>query len=536
MSTSTARRLPRNLALLEAAGLPTDLSVIVETGSTGGRVAASYASTFPQAAVYSFDPDARSFAFAKRATADLPNVRLLKQRLSDEQWPPGALGAEAVSLAGFCEGEGIGRIDLLRITAQADPLRVIAGGRAILPGIGLIEVEVAMNRCHPHLPSFIDMMAHMAEAGFYLFHIGKQFADRAMPSLRLIAVTFIGASFCGMAVAAPAVASAGVPAAPTPRLDLMTVAFRGDLELLRLQARSFARLMDPRLPASYIVIWNDSSPVADIQAMLAREWPAMVGRTRVVARESFIAADLVKAKGWRLQQALKLAAMQLCTERFVCVLDAKNHAIRPIGADFFFTPDGRAKTVSGNYTADVTFGRFLRTALRYLDATATPEQIANGLPTTTPNLLLREAVLELMAHVSDREQTRFDRAFIASPEFRDITEFMLYYAWFLKSGRRLEDHYAFTDANYVTFFRSTANHEDRIRMRLLRLRDQRIGMLGLHRAYLGRIGPAEEEVFATLWLQSRVFAHRAEVTQFLAQFTSPTLAPVPVETEQAAEA
>ena len=166
---------------------------------------------------------------------------------------------------------------------------------------------------------------------------------------------------------------------PEPRFDIVTVVFRDEIALLKLQARSLVQFFDPGLIGAILVVVNDrleDDCVRQIEAM-AGDYGDLRARLRIVRPSELqpglaetmgtrierffvthVAGRLRNAnpwrkgaregwkgnKGWNLQQAFKLMAVSVCTGSHVLILDAKNHFIARVGAEDFIAPDGRART------------------------------------------------------------------------------------------------------------------------------------------------------------------------------------------------
>lgn len=127
-------------------------------------------------------------------------------------------------------------------------------------------------------------------------------------------------------------------------LDLATVFYAGDALLMQLQARSIARFMDPDSIGSIKLVENDAVGAISQQDRdkIALQYGALRDKVEFIPREDlgYVPTDM---RGWRTQQALKLAVGQKCEQDFLVLLDCKNHLIRPADYNTFVTPDGLAR-------------------------------------------------------------------------------------------------------------------------------------------------------------------------------------------------
>jgi len=121
----------------------------------------------------------------------------------------------------------------------------------------------------------------------------------------------------------------------------VTVVYEKEYEFLALQARSMRKYCPRALVFAIIVIDNGRKPLRpSLRDRLLAEYGDLAERVRFV-RATEISANLVRS-GWWNQQVLKLLVARLVqSERYV-ILDAKNHLVFDLKADFLESKDGRA--------------------------------------------------------------------------------------------------------------------------------------------------------------------------------------------------
>ncbi len=164
---------------------------------------------------------------------------------------------------------------------------------------------------------------------------------------------------------------------PDPVLDLATVVYRRELDLLRLQARSIDLFLAPEGIGRILVVVNDideDACAAGVEA-LRSDYGRFADRLEVLRPDALLARRPaangprgprqrfrlwltrnrrrypagVKSgwrgnRGWSVQQALKLAVARDGDSPFLLVLDAKNHFVAPVGLGDFVSPRGRARS------------------------------------------------------------------------------------------------------------------------------------------------------------------------------------------------
>jgi hypothetical protein len=240
-----------------------------------------------------------------------------------------------------------------------------------------------------------------------------------------------------------------------PTLDLVTVVFSRETDLLRRQARSIARFLSPEGLGRIRVIVNDRDEDACVAAVeaLRPDYGALADRLEVVHPDALLAlrprglgphrvgqwlrylatrhrplspfgrkGGWNGNRGWPVQQALKLAAARLGEGRFVLILDAKNHFIRPVSVASFVSPEGRARTYM-NRPGDKQWD-WIQPSFRLMGV-APPPRDAPSPPTVTPVCVSRAVLGECLDDLERRVGPV--EAFFARAR-QDETEFMLLYA------------------------------------------------------------------------------------------------------------
>ena len=239
-------------------------------------------------------------------------------------------------------------------------------------------------------------------------------------------------------------------------LDVATVVYSQELPLLRLQACSMARYLDPRGIGRIVVIVNDideAGCAAGVEAMRP-DWGRLAPRLDIVGAEALFALRPeangprgpgqhfrlwlsrnrrrypfgVKGgwrgnRGWRVQQALKLAVARQGDSPFVLLLDAKNHFVRPVGLGSFVGVDGRA--LSFKHLAGDKRDRWIAGSFRFFGLPPPGRDTASP-PTVTPVVVPR-AILRGCLDAIESRAGPVEAFFIRAKG--DVSEFMLIYAY-----------------------------------------------------------------------------------------------------------
>lgn len=238
-------------------------------------------------------------------------------------------------------------------------------------------------------------------------------------------------------------------------VDIATVVFSRELDLLQLQARSIDRFLDPRGIGRILVVINDAEEAACVAraAAIVPDYGRFAARVEIVGADALFALRPARCgprglvqrvrhgftrhrrlfpfgvkggwrgnRGWSVQQAMKLAVARHASAAFLLILDAKNHFIRPVTTASFVSDAGRAR--SYGVVPDTVQWPWIEASFRRFGLPP-PDRGAPAPPSVTPFCAPRAVVSgcldALEARVGPAE------AFFARKDSRE-TEFMLIYA------------------------------------------------------------------------------------------------------------
>ena len=196
-------------------------------------------------------------------------------------------------------------------------------------------------------------------------------------------------------------------------IDLITVVFREELSVLRLQARSTELYCSAAELGRIYVIINDAN--MDTSEIDLNWWGSLQDRVTVVHRSAW--SVNYAENGWLTQQMLKLMATELCHSTWSMVLDAKTIFVRPVAP----VADRPLVGILDIYPVfDVS-----RQRVNDLFGVELTQQLGPG---GVPFILNNELTRELIAEVAVRTATPFDQWFQAQGM---VTEFILYSGYVL---------------------------------------------------------------------------------------------------------
>lgn len=176
---------------------------VFDVGAHIGQTAERLLEEFPNAVVYSFEPQSESFAELCELARASDRIRATNAAVGDAEGEAeffvnrfsqtssllktadgarqylvsaeqmdlhSARTVRVLTLDRFCGGQGIERIDLLKIDSQGYELRVLEGARSMLQEarIPLIYLEVCFVRCYEEQPLFQDVYRYLYDRRYRL--------------------------------------------------------------------------------------------------------------------------------------------------------------------------------------------------------------------------------------------------------------------------------------------------------------------------------------------------------------------------------
>lgn len=163
------------------------------------------------------------------------------------------------------------------------------------------------------------------------------------------------------------------PRHANPKLSFVTVVHLGEMDSLRLQARSLAQFLNPDAGHEILLLVNDVQEQECIREVsgILHEYGAHQDSVRILTGAEvfkrttgrwrlYLVWDglhgLFKSifrnkrrvgwggyRGWRMQQAFKMASVRQAKGALLVILDSKNFFVQPVCASDFVAEDGRGR-------------------------------------------------------------------------------------------------------------------------------------------------------------------------------------------------
>jgi len=290
--------------------------------------------------------------------------------------------------------------------------------------------------------------------------------------------------------------------ARTPeRMDIVTVVYRADVALLKLQARSIRKFFRPRDIGTIIIAVNEMAPERTYSALkdqVVEEYGELIRQVEILPA-SHLMRPRVNASGWQTQQSLKVLVSSFVNAKHYLVLDAKHHFIRPVTiANFLDRSSGKMR--SFRLTSHGALGVHLKSALEYFAL----EPREYTLPATAPYVMLTSAARTLVSYVEDREQETFDD--FMHQRGRQMTEFYLYYAFLEAQLGGADAHYKYGARGAVQISARHPSTQEKVDAALETLREDKIVCFGLHKTRAPGLTESNVSVITDLWTTQGLFA------------------------------
>jgi FkbM family methyltransferase len=177
------------------------VGTVFDVGANVGQTARAFLRAFPDAIIYSFEPDPGSFQKLFEATAGqrrvrpynvalgreegnaklfrfkfdqtnslLPKARGAEQYVADAEYltEVGEVPVEVTCIESFCRKHGVEKIDLLKIDTQGYELEILNGAQGLLSSaaVSLIYIEVCFVRYYEGQPLFPEIYQFLYDRGY----------------------------------------------------------------------------------------------------------------------------------------------------------------------------------------------------------------------------------------------------------------------------------------------------------------------------------------------------------------------------------
>ena len=212
-------------------------------------------------------------------------------------------------------------------------------------------------------------------------------------------------------------------------IDLVTVVFKQELPVLKLQAQSVELYcQDIGIRRIYVVVNDNDAIVSQVDTAW---WGNLSNRVTVLPRSMFFTtyAD----NGWVSQQILKMMTAAISYNTWSIILDAKTIFVRPLLLDQLFDSDGRAKV--GEFEIQSVFVPSQKIISDLFNITFKKQLGPSGVPFFAHNRTVREMIATVEQFTNIDFLTWFQ-------EKGMVTEFMLYSGYIQYKNNNFDQLYS----------------------------------------------------------------------------------------------
>lgn len=295
------------------------------------------------------------------------------------------------------------------------------------------------------------------------------------------------------------------------KITLVTVCYRTELRMLIMQARSIAKYVDPLICHSVLVISNDASFTyfrSFFMRFILAEYGSMSVHVRLIDGMKLLKKSR-KKKGWVRQQILKLIASKITETDHLLILDTKNHFIRQLHREHIFTKTGQMRI--NRYAIWEKFRWKFINSCRFFDVIPEEKDFAHALPLSTPYIMDRSAVNQMIKIIEEKSGLLFEVFFITNGPF---TEFYLYYSFLLSQKGLVDELYSLHSGMNITFWDPITETEQSFQKKQQETRMDHICSLGIHKRYLNNMTKNTKDQIASLWLEADLIQNEHEADYF----------------------
>lgn len=293
-------------------------------------------------------------------------------------------------------------------------------------------------------------------------------------------------------------------------VDFVTILFRDDVSLMKLQAKSIKQFVSPECVGRIFLIVNELAPELVYSALaneVLPEYGDLISHLEIVPFTRIMRPH-VAVGGYRTGQALRLLASRIVGAEDYVALDPKAHFIRPMNYGAFVDPrSGKARAYKLRRLPNSA--REFQAAFEYFEAPM-PEFF---LPVRAPFTFKSAAVRAMLEAVEAREGAHFDDFFTASTH--NMSEFGLYQGWLAARPDGFEALYRFGGRNTAGIFARTPSNAEGMEEALTSLAAEATQSFSLHRKRLGTLADEDWHRIMATWVESGLFASAQEASAFM---------------------
>jgi len=274
-------------------------------------------------------------------------------------------------------------------------------------------------------------------------------------------------------------------------IDIITVVFRDELPILKLQAESISLYCDRMgLHNIYVVINDDSMGVNDIDISW---WGRYSDRVKIIHRNQWKISYV--ENGWLTQQLLKLLAAEQSKSTWSMVLDAKTVIVQSVELDRLFDDDGRLTW--GYFPVMPVFDTAKKIVSKLFDIQQTDVAGPAGIPFFFENSLVQDMIQEVQTLTNQSFAEWFQHTGM-------VTEFILYSGYLQYRRGSLDAMYVNGAKNSYCPCNVCHNEIEIFDQKYLQMQYPNILTVSIHRNAWTKLSHTQKQKYQDLLLSKKI--------------------------------
>lgn len=270
-------------------------------------------------------------------------------------------------------------------------------------------------------------------------------------------------------------------------IDIVTVVFREELPILKLQAESISLYCNRMcLNTIYVVINDDTMTEDDIDVSW---WGRYSNRVRIIHRNTW--GISYAENGWLTQQLLKLLAAQQSESEWSMVLDSKTIVMQTVELDRLFDDDGK---LTWGYMPVLSVFEPAKKIVSDLLQVDVPNVAG---PAGIPFFFHTHTVNELIQEVETRTGQAFNEWFQANGM---VTEFVLYSGYVQYRDGNLDKMYTNDFDQRYRLCNICHSESNMFNQKFEQMKEENIVTVSIHRGAWNSITQEQKESYKNLLL------------------------------------
>jgi len=274
-------------------------------------------------------------------------------------------------------------------------------------------------------------------------------------------------------------------------IDIVTVVFREELDVLRLQAESIDLFCQKMYLGQINVVINDDSMT--IQDIDTNWWGSLKDRVKVIPRQSW---DIeYHDNGWLTQQLLKLLAAEQSPNNWSIVLDAKTIFVQDVDLTRIFSTEG--KLTWGYWPVIPVFEPAKKIVSKLFDIDLTNVAGPQGVPFVFHNNTVRQLIKEVESRTGQKFADWFQDAGM-------VTEFILYSGYIQYLDGTLDKRYQQGFKNMYKCCNVCHSEVDMFDRKLQEMAADDKLTVSVHRRAWQQLTPSQQQQFRNLLIHKGI--------------------------------